>query len=64
MARTAAGYGLTPDVAQRDYVAIRVAHAIASDPGVGEQMCAPVWAASTQPITPCKEAQLDKVCQG
>ena len=38
LAEYAAKYGLTPDVAQRDYVAIRVAHAIASDPGVGEQI--------------------------
>jgi hypothetical protein len=33
LAEYAAKYGLTPDVAQRDYVAIRVAHAIASDQG-------------------------------
>lgn len=31
-------YGLPADIAQRDYVAIRVAHAIASDKGVGDQI--------------------------
>lgn len=36
LAEFADGYGLSPDLAQRDYVAVRVAHAIASDASVGE----------------------------
>lgn len=31
-------YGLTAAIAERDYVAVRVAHAIASDPAVGDQI--------------------------
>lgn len=34
----ATAYGLTAQVAQRDYVAVRVAHAIASDPAIGDQI--------------------------
>ena len=30
------GYGIGADIAQRDYVAVRVAHAIATDPAIGD----------------------------
>jgi hypothetical protein len=38
LAEYAAEYELTGPVAQRDYVAVRVAHALASDAGVGESI--------------------------